>query len=116
MRLFLLNWFFETNLIRPFRCGRTSAKSRLLALVYYSCPSLCSMTLSDMVASLGRMDLTAEKDNNVVIVSIDPAEKPTLAVAKKASYKKYSRRHFFFSSRRRHTRSAPSSGAAHSRL
>jgi protein SCO1/2 len=63
-------------------------KPVVLALVYYSCPSLCSMTLSDMVGSLGRMDLKPEQDYNVVIVSIDPAEKPALAAAKKASYGK----------------------------
>jgi protein SCO1/2 len=77
----------ESNRAVPLR-AYFGEKPVVLALVYYSCPSLCSMTLSDMVASLGRIDLTPEQDYNVVIVSIDPAEKPSLAAAKKASYKK----------------------------
>jgi protein SCO1/2 len=63
-------------------------KPVVLALVYYSCPSLCTMTLSDMVRSLARVDLKPAQDYNVVIVSINPEEKPSLAAAKKASYGK----------------------------
>jgi len=77
----------ESNQAVPLRTY-FGEKPVVLALVYYSCPSLCSMTLSDMVGSLGRMNLTPEQDYNVVVVSIDPAEKPSLAAAKKASYKK----------------------------
>ncbi|HEY3939761.1 MAG TPA: SCO family protein [Bryobacteraceae bacterium] len=58
----------------------------VLALVYYSCPGLCGLTLSDMVHSLGHVDLKPNQDYSVVIVSIDPAEKPPLAAAKKAHY------------------------------
>ena len=64
------------------------SKPVVLALVYYRCPSLCSMTLSDMVRSLNKVDLKPKDDYNVVIVSIDPSEKPALAAAKKASYAK----------------------------
>jgi len=63
-------------------------KPVVLALVYYKCPGLCGLTLSDMVHSLGQVDLRPQQDYNVVIVSIDPAEKPPLAAAKKASYGK----------------------------
>ncbi len=63
-------------------------KPVILALVYYQCPRLCSLTLSDMVHSLSQVDLRPKQDYNVVIVSIDPAEKPALAAAKKASYAK----------------------------
>jgi protein SCO1/2 len=63
-------------------------KPVVLALVYYSCPGLCTLTLSDMVHSLGQVDLKPSADYNVVIVSINPAEKPSLAAAKKASYGK----------------------------
>jgi hypothetical protein len=41
--------------------------------------------MSDMVHSLGQVDLKPAQDYNVVIVSIDPAEKPPMAAAKKAS-------------------------------
>jgi protein SCO1/2 len=63
-------------------------KPVVLAMVYYSCPGLCTLTLSDMVHSLGKVDLKPNADYNVVIVSINPAEKPSLAAAKKASYGK----------------------------
>jgi protein SCO1/2 len=39
-----------------------------------------------MVHSLGHVDLKPNQDYSVVIVSIDPAEKPPLAAAKKAHY------------------------------
>lgn len=71
------------------------AKPVVLAMVYYNCPGLCTMTLSDMVHSLGKVDLTPGKDYNVVLVSIDPSEKPALAAAKKASYGKTFPKPFF---------------------
>ena len=61
-------------------------KPVILALVYYKCPGLCGLTLSDMVHALSQVDLKPAQDYNVVIVSIDPTEKPPLAAAKKASY------------------------------
>jgi protein SCO1/2 len=63
-------------------------KPVVLALVYYKCPGLCGLTLSEMVHSLQQVDLKPAKDYNVVIVSIDPAEKPPVATAKKATYSK----------------------------
>jgi protein SCO1/2 len=63
-------------------------KPVVLALVYYKCPGLCGLTLNDMVHSLERVDLKSAQDYNVVIVSIDPTEKPPVAAAKKATYDK----------------------------
>jgi protein SCO1/2 len=51
--------------------------------------------MSDMVRSLKHVDLKPGQDYNVVIVSIDPAEKPPLAAAKKASYDKMFAKPFF---------------------
>ncbi len=61
-------------------------KPVVLALVYYSCPGLCGLTLSDLVRSLKHVNLEPARDYNVVIVSINPAEKPSLAQGKKATY------------------------------
>ncbi len=61
-------------------------KPVVLALVYYNCPGLCSLTLNDLIHSLKHVDLEPARDYNVVIVSIDPAEKPLLAESKKAKY------------------------------
>lgn len=56
----------------------------ILALVYYDCPMLCSMTLNGVVSSLKAIELTAGGEFDVVVVSIDPSEQPELAAAAKA--------------------------------
>lgn len=61
-------------------------KPVILALVYYSCPSLCTMILDGVVRSIKDLNLTAGKDFNVVAVSFDPRETPEMAAIKKAVY------------------------------
>jgi len=61
-------------------------KPVVLALVYYNCPGLCGLTLSDLVHSLKQVNLEPAHDYNVVVVSINPAEKPSLAASKKMRY------------------------------
>jgi protein SCO1/2 len=61
-------------------------KPVVLALVYYKCPSLCNLTLTEMASALKRVALEPGIDYNAVIVSIDPAETPALAAEKKANY------------------------------
>jgi protein SCO1 len=63
-------------------------KPVVLALVYYRCPSLCNLTLTEMAASLRRVALQPGQDYNAVNVSIDPSERPQLAAEKKANYSK----------------------------
>jgi protein SCO1/2 len=63
-------------------------KPVVLALVYYKCPGLCGLTLSDLVHSLKQVNLEPARDYNVVIVSIDPKEDPSIAAGKKQSYTK----------------------------
>lgn len=63
-------------------------KPVVLALVYYKCPGLCGLTLSDLVGSLKKVDLEPAHDYNVVIVSIDPKENSSIAAEKKQSYAK----------------------------
>ncbi len=70
-------------------------KPVVLALVYYRCPNLCNLTLTEMVHSLRRVALESGRDYNVVAVSIDPNETPSLAAQKKATYaKEFSRPSF----------------------
>lgn len=57
-----------------------------LVLAYYECPMLCSMVLNGLVSALKRSDLTPGTDYDVVVASIDPADTPARAAAKKASY------------------------------
>ena len=58
----------------------------VLAFVYYGCPMLCLQSLSSLAATLGVLSENPGDDFEVVNVSIDPRETPTLALEKKAHY------------------------------
>jgi protein SCO1/2 len=67
-------------------------KPALLALVYYTCPMLCSEELNGLTSSLEMVKLTPGKDFDVVVVSIDPSDSPEQATKSKALYvKRYGR-------------------------
>ena len=67
-------------------------KPVILSLVYYQCQILCMEDLNGLVGALEMVNLTPGKDFQIVIVSIDPAETPAIAAAKKAIYvKRYAR-------------------------
>jgi protein SCO1/2 len=64
----------------------------ILSLVYYQCQILCMEDLNGLVGALEMVHLTPGKDFQIVIVSIDPAETPAIAAAKKTIYvKRYDR-------------------------
>ena len=75
---------------RPVRLGDLFRDGRpvVLALVYYRCPMLCNLVLDGMARALQGVDLEPGKDFELVAVSIDPRETPTLARAKKQNYVK----------------------------
>lgn len=58
----------------------------VLALVYYRCPMLCGLVLQGMLEAIQPLSWTPGQDYEIVTVSIDPAESPTLAKAKKYRY------------------------------
>jgi protein SCO1/2 len=58
----------------------------VLVLAYYDCPMLCTAVLNGVLRSLKELKLTIGHDFEVVTVSFDPAEKPSLAAAKKSVY------------------------------
>lgn len=60
----------------------------VLALVYYRCPSLCSLILNGVVQSMSQISFDPGKQYEVVVISFDPTETPELAKAKKAAYAK----------------------------
>jgi protein SCO1/2 len=62
------------------------SKPVILALVYYSCPMLCTQTLNGLVRTVRAMSFRAGTDYRIVTVSFDPREKAELAAAKKANY------------------------------
>lgn len=58
----------------------------ILTPVYYRCPQLCSATLNGLTTALKDLGLEIGRDYRVVSYSINPAEGPEVAAAKKASY------------------------------
>src|SRR5689334_11080004 len=59
----------------------------ILALVYYSCPRLCTEVLNGSVRTMRAMDsLAMGEDFQFVAVSIDPKDTPEIAAAKRATY------------------------------
>ena len=64
----------------------------VLALVYYECPQLCTLVLNGLVGSLETINFDAGNQFDVVAVSFDAGETPSLAKAKKDLYlKRYGR-------------------------
>ncbi len=82
-----LDLVFRDEHGRPVQLGQFFAgRPVVLSLVYYSCPMLCTQVLNGMSRSLKALPLAIGKDFNVVTVSIDPTERPTLAEAKHSLY------------------------------
>jgi protein SCO1 len=61
-------------------------KPVILTLVYYNCPMLCTQVLNGLDRSLQQIPMSIGRDFDVVTVSIDPTEQPSLAEAKQAVY------------------------------
>ena len=61
-------------------------KPVILALVYYRCPMLCTLTLNGLVRTMRVMPFDVGDQYAVVTVSFDPHETPALAAAKKGEY------------------------------
>jgi protein SCO1 len=63
-------------------------KPVVLSLVYFTCTSLCPMSLKETVAGLRRLSLEPGRDYNVVVVSFDPHDTAEAAAKAKAEYRK----------------------------
>jgi protein SCO1/2 len=61
-------------------------KPVILALVYYDCPMLCTLVLNGVLRSLRTLSFSVGHEFNVVTVSFNPKDTPTLAAAKKETY------------------------------
>ena len=64
-------------------------KPALLSFVYYECPMLCTQILNGLTKSLRVLSFDVGKEFDVITVSIDPGETPSLAAAKKQEYVKW---------------------------
>jgi protein SCO1 len=61
-------------------------KPVILALVYYECPMLCTLTLNGLASALKVLSFDVGNQFNVVTVSFNPRETAALAAAKKKAY------------------------------
>ena len=73
---------------RPVRLGDFFATGRpvIVNLIYYACPMLCNLTLRGQTNSLREIPWTPGEEFEVVTISIDPRETPSLAREKKQAY------------------------------
>jgi protein SCO1/2 len=80
-----ITFFDESG--RPVRLGSLlGSRPAVFVLAYYECPNLCSVILNSLLDSLRELRPSVGADFDVVIVSIDPREKPALAAAKQAAF------------------------------
>lgn len=63
-------------------------KPVVLSLVYFTCTSLCPMSLRETVLGLRRVSLEPGRDYNVLVVSFDPHDTAEAAAKAKAEYRK----------------------------
>lgn len=82
-----LDAVFRDEAGREVRLGQFfGSKPVILTLVYYECPMLCTVVLNGLVQSLDRLPFEAGKEFDIVTISFNPRETPTLAAAKKQNY------------------------------
>ena len=58
----------------------------ILNLAYFTCPMLCGLAMSGMVDGLTELPWSPGVDFNIISISFDPLETPTLAKAKQQTY------------------------------
>lgn len=61
-------------------------KPVILSLVYFTCPQLCPMVENALLASLKQIRFNIGQQFNVLTVSFDPRDTPSVAYAKKAVF------------------------------
>lgn len=65
-----------------------AGKPAVLVLDYLRCKTLCGLTLENLAAGLGALPLDAGRDFQIVVISIDPRDKPADLAAAKIKYLK----------------------------
>ncbi len=58
----------------------------ILALVYYQCPVVCPVVLSQLAASLNKLDYAAGDDFKVLVVSFDHTETTAMAMGERTNF------------------------------
>lgn len=82
-----LNSYFFDERSASVRLGDLfSNKPVILVFAYYKCPHLCKAVLNGLVKALQSLPLRLGKDFDVVTISMDPRDKPPLALSRRQSY------------------------------
>lgn len=63
-------------------------KPTVISFVYYNCPGLCSPLLDGLAEVISRSDLQLGKDYQVITISFNPGDTPSLGKKKKLNYVK----------------------------
>lgn len=63
-----------------------AGKPVVLVLDYLRCKTLCGLTLENLAAGLGALPLDGGRDFQIVVISIDPRDKPADLAAAKVKY------------------------------
>jgi protein SCO1 len=63
-----------------------AGKPVVLVLDYLRCKTLCGLTLENLAVGLGALPLDAGRDFEVVVINIDPRDRPTDVATAKAKY------------------------------
>ncbi len=58
----------------------------ILAMVYYQCPVVCPVVLSQLVASLNKLEYSAGEDYKVLVVSFDHTETTSMALGERTNF------------------------------
>ena len=61
-------------------------KPVILNLIFYRCPGVCTLELDGMAKAFNKLHFNAGEEFDVITVSINPKEGPSLAADKKDSY------------------------------
>lgn len=78
---------FRTETGRRTQLGEFFGKRPvILAPVYYTCPRLCTMTLTGLLKTARVLPLNVGQEYEIVAFSFDPADSPRTAGAKKLTY------------------------------
>jgi protein SCO1 len=65
------------------------SRPTVLAFVYYNCPMLCTQVMNGLSSALKVMPFTIGRDFDVVLVSFDPRDTPSIAAEKKRAHLEY---------------------------
>lgn len=77
---------FSDEAGKPVSLRQLINKPTLLGLVYYRCPTICGPMMEGIAQLADEMKPMAGQDYNIVLVSFDETETPSIAAEKKSEY------------------------------